>query len=44
MKKFIVVKFGGSNLKNHHDYSRLARVVTIHASQFPGTINTASHV
>lgn len=27
MKKFIVAKFGGSNLKNHHDYSRLARVV-----------------
>ncbi len=27
MKKFIVAKFGGSNLKNHHDYTRLARVV-----------------
>ena len=27
MKKFIVAKFGGSNLKNHHDYSRLARIV-----------------
>ncbi len=27
MKKFIVAKFGGSNLKNHHDYMRLARVV-----------------
>ncbi|MCK9423960.1 MAG: hypothetical protein M0Q38_15325 [Bacteroidales bacterium] len=23
MKKFIVAKFGGSNLKNHHDYTRL---------------------
>ena len=28
MKKFIVAKFGGSNLKNHHDYTRLAQVVS----------------
>jgi homoserine O-acetyltransferase len=27
MTKFIVAKFGGSNLKNHHDYSRLVKVV-----------------